>query len=97
MIVPDLEILSSNSVRLNWNNAEHRCYDIEKRNPNQLDWDKVCQVSGEECSMMFENLSESIDGSQFRLKPSPLNEGKSFEIRQSIKNKSRCILNRNEL
>ncbi|CAF0927437.1 unnamed protein product [Rotaria sordida] len=72
IIIPDVEILSANSVQLTWKKDENditNIYDIEKKEAQQTEWIKVTKVPRSQGSARIDDL---IDGQQcqFRLVPS---------------------------
>jgi hypothetical protein len=72
VIIPNVEILSSNSVQLTWTNDENdntNIYDIEKKEANETEWTKVSKVPLAQGSAQIENLIDARK-CQFRLVPS---------------------------
>jgi hypothetical protein len=72
IIIPDVEILSADSVELTWKNNEDgitNFYDIEKKDSQQTEWEKVTKVSLSQGSARVDHLNDSQQ-CQFRLVPS---------------------------
>jgi hypothetical protein len=80
IVVPDVEILSPNSVQLTWgdnenddnnNNNEEKSniYDIEKKEEEQPEWEKVIEVPLSQHSARIDSLTDAKQ-CQFRLIPS---------------------------
>jgi len=71
-IKPDVEILSANSVQLTWTDDENRkatIYEIEKKEPKEIEWKKVRKVLRTQGSARIDDLIDAQQ-SQFRLVPS---------------------------
>jgi hypothetical protein len=86
LIIPDVEILSANSVQLTWNNEENNqinLYDIEKKEAHETEWTKVTIVPFSQGSARIDNL---IDAPQchFRLVPSTSDKSIKSGLRYSI-------------
>jgi hypothetical protein len=72
VIIPNVEILSANSVRLTWTNEENEntnIYDIEKKEAHETEWTKITKVPLSQGSAQIENLIDAQQ-CQFRLVPS---------------------------
>ncbi|CAF3582941.1 unnamed protein product [Rotaria sp. Silwood1] len=72
IIIPDVEILSANSVQLTWKKDENdtiNMYDIEKKEAGQTEWIKVTKVPRSQGSAKIDNLTDAQQ-CQFRLVPS---------------------------
>jgi hypothetical protein len=72
IIKPNVEILSANSVQLIWKKDESagaNMYDIEKKDAQQTQWEKVTKVSLSQGSAQVDNLIDAHQ-CQFRLVPS---------------------------
>ena len=70
IIIPDVEILSSNSVQLTWNDNENEeksnIYDIEKKESQQPAWEKMAEVPLSQGSARIDSLTDA-EQCQFRL------------------------------
>ncbi|CAF3885816.1 unnamed protein product [Rotaria magnacalcarata] len=70
IIIPDVEVLSPSSVQLTWNNTEDEekpnIYDIEKKEDEQLQWEKVTEVPLSQRSARIDSLTDA-NQCQFRL------------------------------
>ncbi len=77
IVVPDVEILSPNSVQLTWEDNENdennkeksNIYDIEKKEEEQPEWEKVIEVPLSQHSARIDSLTDAKQ-CQFRLIPS---------------------------
>ncbi|CAF3733063.1 unnamed protein product [Adineta steineri] len=72
VITPNIEILSANSVQLTWKNDENKkanMYDIEKKEGQQIEWEKVLRVPFSRGVAQINNLIDAQQ-CQFRLVPS---------------------------
>jgi len=76
IVVPDVEILSPNSVQLTWEDNENdenkeksKIYDIEKKEEEQPEWEKVIEVPLSQHSARIDSLTDAKQ-CQFRLIPS---------------------------
>ncbi|CAF3015656.1 unnamed protein product [Rotaria sp. Silwood2] len=72
IIIPDVEVLSANSVQLTWKkdgNDTVNMYDIEKKEGQQTEWVKVTKVPLSQGSARVDNLIDAQQ-CQFRLVPS---------------------------
>ena len=71
LIIPNVEVLSTNSVQLTWANDENdskKVYNIEKKEANETQWTKVLKVPLAQGSAQIENLTDARQ-CQFRLVP----------------------------
>lgn len=70
VIIPDVEILSPNAVQLTWNDNENEetsnIYDVEKKEQQQSDWEKVKEVPLSQHSTRVDSLN-GAEQYQFRL------------------------------
>jgi hypothetical protein len=72
IIIPDVEILSANSVQLTWTNDENEkfnIYDIEKKEAQETKWTKISKISLAQGSARIDDLIDA-QHCQFRLVPS---------------------------
>ncbi|CAF4526123.1 unnamed protein product [Rotaria sp. Silwood1] len=73
IIIPHVEILSSDSVQLTWNDKKNEekpnIYDIEKKEEQQPEWEKVIEVPLSQRSARIDSLTDAKQ-CQFRLTPS---------------------------
>ncbi len=83
IIIPDVEILSPSAVQLTWNGNENEdnenednkneeetnIYDIEKKEEQELEWEKVIEVPLSQRSARIDSLTDA-NQCQFRLVPS---------------------------
>ncbi len=83
IIIPEVEILSASSVQLTWNDNENKdnenkdneneektnLYDIEKKEEEQPEWEKVIEVPLSQRSARIDSLTDAKQ-CQFRLIPS---------------------------
>lgn len=90
IIIPDVEILSANSVQLTWKdngNDKTHIYDIEKKEAHQIEWEKVTKVPLSQGSARIDNLIDAQQ-CQFRLVPSSeklTKPGKTYLVRSFCK------------
>ena len=78
VIIPRVEVLSSSSVQLTWDNDDGQTpsnlYDIEKRGGPQMPWEKVLQVSLGQGTATLDQLTDA-ERCQFRLVPAVSSSG----------------------
>jgi hypothetical protein len=87
IITPDVEILSPSSVQLSWNDEENEdkesedkeneekpsIYDIEKKEQEQPEWEKVTEVPLSQRSARIDSLTDATQ-CEFRLIPTSSEE-----------------------
>ncbi|CAF1950596.1 unnamed protein product [Rotaria magnacalcarata] len=72
IIIPNVEVLSDDSIQLTWNKDESdkvNMYDIEKKEAQQTEWKKVTKVPFLQGSALIDHLIDA-QTCQFRLVPS---------------------------
>ena len=89
IIIPEVEILSSNSVQLTCNDNENQeksnIYDIEKKESQQPAWEKMAEIPLSQCSARIDNLTDA-EQCQFRLISSSSEPENTRKIRRKKSN-----------